>query len=100
MKKKEFLRDGLPVELAAKEFAVLRHFIVNPNKRLSRQVLLEQRWEYTGALNTRTIDVHIAQLRQKLEGNPKQSRHILTVFRSATSSSHPPRFFSAVASYM
>jgi two-component system alkaline phosphatase synthesis response regulator PhoP len=80
--KEEVLRDGLCVELTAKEFGLLRYFISNPDQRLSRQVLLEQVWGYRWLLNTRTVDLHIAQLRQKLEVNPKKPRHILTEFRS------------------
>lgn len=80
--KEEVLRDGLPVTLTAKEFGLLRYFISNPDERLSRQVLLEQVWGYKRVLNTRTVDLHVAQLRQKIEVNPKQPRHILTAFRS------------------
>lgn len=80
--KEEVLRDGLPVELTAKEFGLLRYFIANPCERLSRQVLQEQVWGYKRVLNTRTVDLHVAQLRQKLEANPKEPRHILTAFGS------------------
>lgn len=80
--KEEVLRDGQPVELTAKEFGLLRYFIANPCERLSRQVLQEQVWGYKRVLNTRTIDLHVAQLRQKLEANPKEPRHILTAFGS------------------
>lgn len=78
----EVLRDGLPLELTAKEFDLLRYFISNPDKVLSRQVLLEQVWSYKGAIQTRTVDLHVAQLRQKLEVNPKEPRHILTAYRT------------------
>lgn len=80
--KQEVLRDGQPVELTAKEFGLLRYFIANPCERLSRQVLQEQVWGYKRVLNTRTVDLHVAQLRQKLEANPKEPRHILTAFGS------------------
>jgi DNA-binding response OmpR family regulator len=80
--KEEVLRDGLPVELTAKEFGLLRYFISNPGERLSRQVLLEQVWGYKRVLNTRTVDLHVAQLRHKLEVNPREPRHILTAFGS------------------
>jgi two-component system alkaline phosphatase synthesis response regulator PhoP len=78
----EVLRDGLPVQLTTKEFGLLRHFISHPDERISREALLRQVWGYQGVPNTRTVDVHIAQLRQKLEVNPKEPRHILTAFRS------------------
>jgi DNA-binding response OmpR family regulator len=80
--KAEVLRDGLPVELTAKEFELLRYFISHPDVRNSREVLLEQVWGYQRTANTRTVDVHAAQLRQKLEASPKEPRHILTVYRS------------------
>ena len=82
VEKEEVLRRGTPVALTAKEFALLRYFISNANARLSRQVLLEQVWGYKQMLNTRTVDLHVAQLRQKLEVSPKVPRHILTVFGS------------------
>jgi two-component system alkaline phosphatase synthesis response regulator PhoP len=82
VKKAEVLRSGTTVELTAKEFGLLEYFITNPNERLSRQTLLEDVWGYKHVLNTRTVDLHVAQLRQKLEPDPKNPRHILTVFRS------------------
>jgi len=60
----------------------LRYLISHPDSRNSREVLLEQVWGYQRTANTRTVDVHVAQLRQKLEANPKEPRHILTVYRS------------------
>jgi len=78
----EVLRNGVHVELTAREFGLLRYFVAKPNQRLSRQELLEQVWGYKGAVNTRTVDLHVAQLRQKLEPKPREPRHILTVFRS------------------
>jgi len=82
LNKEEVLRGGSPLELTAKEFGLLRYFLSRPNERLSRQVLLEQVWGYNRLLQTRTVDLHVAQLRQKVEANPKEPRHIVTVFRS------------------
>jgi two-component system alkaline phosphatase synthesis response regulator PhoP len=82
LRTEEVLRDGSPIELTAKEFELLRYFVSHPDERISRQVLLKQVWGYQGLPNTRTVDVHIAQLRQKLESNPKSPRHILTAHRS------------------
>jgi DNA-binding response OmpR family regulator len=61
--------DGRPVELTAKEFDLLAFFLANPGAVLSRDVLLDRVWgvEYPGG--TRTVDVHVAQLRRKL-GRP------------------------------
>ena len=82
LRKEEVLRDGSPVELTAREFELLRYFVSHPDERISRDALLKQVWGYRGLPNTRTVDVHVAQLRQKLEANPKSPRHILTAHRS------------------
>ena len=82
LRNEEVMRDGLPVELTAREFGLLRYFVSHPNERITREALLKQVWGYQGLPNTRTVDVHVAQLRQKLESNPKAPRHILTAHRS------------------
>ena len=82
LRKEEVLRDGSPIELTAREFELLRYFVSHPDERISREALLRQVWGYQGLPNTRTVDVHVAQLRQKLESNPKTPRHILTAHRS------------------
>lgn len=82
LRKEEVLRDGSPVELTAREFELLRYFVSHPDERISRDVLLRQVWGYQGLPTTRTVDVHVGQLRQKLESNPKTPRHILTAHRS------------------
>jgi two-component system alkaline phosphatase synthesis response regulator PhoP len=80
LKSQEVRRNGVIVELTAKEFGLLRHFIANPNQRLSRQALLRHVWGYSHIPNTRTVDLHVSQLRQKIEAVPKKPRHILTAF--------------------
>jgi two-component system alkaline phosphatase synthesis response regulator PhoP len=82
LQKEEVLRDGVPIELTLREFELLRYFVSHPDERISREALLKQVWGYQGLPNTRTVDVHVAQLRQKLEPNPKAPRHILTAHRS------------------
>jgi two-component system alkaline phosphatase synthesis response regulator PhoP len=82
LRKEEVLREGSPVELTAREFELLRYFVLHPDERISRDALLKQVWGYQGAPNTRTVDVHVGQLRQKLEINPKAPRHILTAHRA------------------
>lgn len=59
--------DGRDVELTAKEFELLAYFLANPGMVLTRDVLLDRVWgvEYPGG--TRTVDVHVAQLRRKLD---------------------------------
>jgi two-component system alkaline phosphatase synthesis response regulator PhoP len=75
----EILRHGQPVEFSAKEFQLLRYLIDHEGETLSREVLLREVWGYISVPYTRTVDVHIAWLRQKLEDDPKQPKWILTV---------------------
>ena len=78
-RKAEVYRADIPVDLSAMEFKLLQHLIENNGEVRSRNELLDAVWGYDAMPNTRTVDVHIAWLRQKLEGNPKHPRHILTV---------------------
>jgi two-component system alkaline phosphatase synthesis response regulator PhoP len=75
----EASRDGKPVNLSAREFHLLRYLLEHRGATLSREELLKQVWGYSADMYTRTVDVHIASLRQKLEDDPKQPRFILTV---------------------
>jgi two-component system alkaline phosphatase synthesis response regulator PhoP len=77
--KAEALKNGVPVSLAGKEMQLLRYLIDHRGKVLSRDELLQEVWEYQSDVSTRTVDVHIAWLRQKLETNPQSPKHILTV---------------------
>ena len=78
----EVLRAGRPVDLSAKEFALLAYFVAHPVETLSRDRLLDAVWGYENYPNTRTVDTHIVHLRQKLEPNPEEPRFILTVHGS------------------
>jgi two-component system alkaline phosphatase synthesis response regulator PhoP len=73
------LRDGVPVNLAAKELQLLRHLIDHRGQVLSRERLLSRIWQEQPFIGPRTVDVHVAWLRQKLEQNPQSPRHIVTV---------------------
>ena len=77
----EVSRAGRPVELSSLEFKLLRYFIEHRGALLSRQELLEKVWSYPGVLQTRTVDVHVASLRQKIEPHPAKPEHIVTVHR-------------------
>ena len=68
-----------PIELSAMEFKLLQYLIENRGTLHSRDHLLDQVWGYDAMPSTRTVDVHIAWLRQKLEENPKRPRFIQTV---------------------
>jgi len=78
----EVRRAGTPVELSAKEFALLVYFLSHPAETLSRDRLLDAVWGYENYPSTRTVDTHILHLRQKLEPNPEEPRLILTVHGS------------------
>ncbi len=77
----EVLREGRPVELSSLEFKLLRYFVEHRGELLSRRELLEQVWGYPAVLQTRTVDVHVASLRQKLERHAAKPEHIVTVHR-------------------
>ncbi|HYZ85800.1 MAG TPA: response regulator transcription factor [Bryobacteraceae bacterium] len=75
----EVLRAGTPVNLAAKEMQLLRQLIDQRGRVLSRERLLERIWQNQRFIGPRTVDVHIAWLRRKLEENPQAPRYIVTV---------------------
>jgi two-component system alkaline phosphatase synthesis response regulator PhoP len=75
----ELWRDGKQVPLSAREFQLLRYFAEHRGEALTRDELLQAVWGYDSAPSTRTVDVHVAWLRQKLEEDPKQPKRIVTV---------------------
>jgi two-component system, OmpR family, alkaline phosphatase synthesis response regulator PhoP len=75
----EATRAGEPVDLSARELKLLRYFIEHRGATLSRDELLADVWGYEETPLTRTVDVHVAGLRQKLEANPKSPEFIITV---------------------
>jgi two-component system alkaline phosphatase synthesis response regulator PhoP len=79
LRRSEVRRDGAPVDLSALEFRLLRHFVEHCGETLTRDALLNEVWGYSALVSTRTVDVHVAWLRQKLEEHPRHPRHILTV---------------------
>ena len=78
-RKAEVTRDDQPIELSAREFQLLRYFVEHRESAITRDVLLNEVWGYHAMPSTRTVDVHIAWLRQKLEPNPRHPQYILTV---------------------
>jgi two-component system alkaline phosphatase synthesis response regulator PhoP len=72
-------RGGAAVELTAREFRLLQYLIDHREAAVSREELLEKVWGYHATPLTRTVDVHVAWLRQKLETNPRHPQLILTV---------------------
>ena len=77
--KAEVTKDGAPISLAGKELQLLRYLVDHRGKVVSREDLLQHVWAYQASVSSRTVDVHVAWLRQKLEANPQRPRHILTV---------------------
>jgi two-component system, OmpR family, alkaline phosphatase synthesis response regulator PhoP len=75
----EVTRNGEVVDLSAREFELLRFFIEHRGETLSRDVLLRDVWGYGAKIQTRTVDMRIANLLQQLEDDPKQPKFILTV---------------------
>ncbi len=78
-KRAEVVKNNQPVELSAMEFKLLQFLIENGGAVHSRDKLLDAVWGYDAMPSTRTVDVHIAWLRQKLEDNPKYPQFIQTV---------------------
>ncbi|HEY6350844.1 MAG TPA: response regulator transcription factor [Candidatus Angelobacter sp.] len=72
-------RDGKSIRLSAREFQLLRYLLEHRGATLSRDQILKDVWGYSADTFTRTVDVHVASLRQKLEKDPKQPELILTV---------------------
>jgi two-component system, OmpR family, alkaline phosphatase synthesis response regulator PhoP len=75
----EVKRAGAVLDLSAREYQLLRYFIDHRDAILSREELLEKVWGYDATPLTRTVDVHVAWLRQKLEANPRHPHFIVTV---------------------
>jgi DNA-binding response OmpR family regulator len=80
-KKYRASKRGLELELSAREFDILKYLIKNRDKIVTRDRLLDEVWGYTSSPITRTIDNHIAKLRQKIEDTPSDPQHIITVHR-------------------
>jgi hypothetical protein len=75
----ETRRMGLPMTMTPKEFKMLEYMVKHPGKVTSRDELLNQVWGYQCYPSTRTVDTHMLRLRCKLEQEPSEPRHFLTV---------------------
>jgi DNA-binding response OmpR family regulator len=75
----KLFRNGSAIDLSQTEGRLLRHFVENRGKVISRVALLRHVWGYRDAPLTRTVDVHVLRLRQKIEADPKTPRFIVTV---------------------
>jgi DNA-binding response OmpR family regulator len=79
-KKMTVRRSGKPVVLTAHEFKLLKFFTENAERVLTRDVLLNEVWGYNFYPTTRTVDNQILKLRQKLEPDPANPKHLLTIY--------------------
>ena len=78
-RKAEVTRGSEVLELSAREFLLLKYFIEHREAALSRDELLNEVWGYHSMPSTRTVDVHVAWLRQKIEPNSKHPQYVLTI---------------------
>ena len=74
-------RSGEELKFTPAEYNLLTYFLQNPDRVLSRDMILNSVWGYESFPNTRTVDAHVVKLRQKLEPDPVCPRHFLTVHR-------------------
>jgi two-component system alkaline phosphatase synthesis response regulator PhoP len=79
VRKAEVTKAGQPLDLSAREFLLLKYLIEHREATLTRDELLNEVWGYHSMPSTRTVDVHVAWLRQKIEPNPKHPQYLLTV---------------------
>ncbi len=76
---REVVRAGSELALKPKEYDLLVFFLRNPRRAFSREQLLDRVWGYEFAGDTRTVDVHVSWLRQKIEDTPSRPRRLITI---------------------
>jgi two-component system alkaline phosphatase synthesis response regulator PhoP len=79
---RQVLRGGRPVTLTPKEFDLLHALVRRRGRVASRLELLSEVWGHRAAVMTRTVDMHVVELRKKLEDDPSAPRHIVTVWKA------------------
>ena len=77
----EARKAGAPLDLSPREFRLLRYFVEHRGQVVNRDQLLDAVWDYDEAPLTRTVDMHVAKLRKKLEDDPAEPQLIVTVHR-------------------
>jgi len=80
-RRREVTKAGAPVELTPRELELLEYFVQHRGEVLTRERLLDSVWGYNAIPFTRTVDMHIAKLRKKIEADPSNPRLIVTVHR-------------------
>ena len=78
--KSQVHRKNQTIELSERECRLLRYFIEHRDAVISREELLHEVWGYNAAPYSRTVDVHVAWLRQKIEDDPKEPRYLVTAY--------------------
>ena len=78
----EARKSSRALDLSPREFKILRYFLERRGEVITRDQLLDGVWGYDGFPLTRTVDMHIAKLRHKIEDNPADPRYIVTVHRA------------------
>jgi DNA-binding response OmpR family regulator len=79
LERRQVVKNGEEVKLTRAEYNLLTFFLQNPDRPLTRDMILNSVWGYEFFPNTRTVDAHVVKLRQKLEAEPTRPRHFLTV---------------------
>jgi DNA-binding response OmpR family regulator len=74
-------KGGKPLDLSPREFRILKFLIEHRNQVISRDQLLDGVWSYDGFPTPRTVDTHIAKLRQKIEDIPNNPKYLITIHR-------------------
>jgi DNA-binding response OmpR family regulator len=80
-KRHEAHKGSEAIDLSPREFQLLAYFIQHRGEIVTRETLLDTVWDYNAIPFTRTVDMHIAKLRKKVEDNPADPKHIITVHR-------------------
>jgi two-component system alkaline phosphatase synthesis response regulator PhoP len=75
----EVIVRGVPVRFTTKEFRLLLFMIQNPNRVIRREQLLNDVWGYDYLGESRTVDVHVLNVRKKIEPNPKNPKYLVTI---------------------
>jgi DNA-binding response OmpR family regulator len=77
--RRAIVRAGEEIKMTRSEYNLLRFFIRNADRALTRDAILTEVWGYESSPNTRTVDAHVVKLRSKLEPDPRLPRHFLTI---------------------
>ncbi|HCC58888.1 MAG TPA: DNA-binding response regulator [Solibacterales bacterium] len=81
LERRSIVRNGEELKFTPAEYKLLTYFLQNPDRALSRDVILNSVWGYESYPNTRTVDAHVVRLRQKFEKDSNAPRHFITVHK-------------------